>query len=313
VPRLPVLTRSSRVAVLAPASAPPDPRLYEAGLEALRQRGLTVEAPETIRPLGYLAGPDDVRLEQLNSLLGREDVDAIFCARGGYGILRILPEVDFEAAAAHPKALVGYSDITALQLALLAKAGLPSIAGPMVAPDWSQMDDFSEESFWRVAGGEAPIEVRNPGGLPLGTIREGAAEGRLIGGNLTMITALLGTPYLPDLDGAILFVEEVGEAPYRIDRDLARLQLAGVLDQLSGMIFRAFTDCQPLPDRPTLALREVVSHYAARIAGPVAAGLTFGHLRPKVSLPIGVSARLAAEERRALLTLTEPVAEPVTA
>lgn len=309
---LPILGPTSRVAVLAPASAPPEPHLYEAGLEALRRRGLAVEAPAAIKPLGYLAGPDDWRLEHLNALLRRDDIDAIFCARGGYGTLRLLPEVDFEAAAAHPKAVIGYSDISALQLALLAKAGLPSIAGPMVAPDWSRMDDFTEASFWRVAAGEAPIEVLNPGGAPLGTLREGAAEGPLIGGNLTMITALLGTPYLPDLSGAILFVEEVGEAPYRVDRELAKLHLAGVLERLAGMVFCAFTDCQPLPDRPTLALREVVNHYAAKVGGPVAAGLTFGHLRPKVSLPIGALARLVAEERRAMLTVTESIAEPVT-
>lgn len=307
MPLPPPLLRDGSVAVVAPASAPPDPDAYRAGLAALRERGLHVEAPETIRPFGYLAGPDAVRLEALNAALARPDLDAIFCARGGYGVLRLLPDVDYDAAAAHPKLLIGYSDITALQLALYARAGVPSLSGPMVAPDWPHMDDEQEAWFWALAGGEAPFTVSNPGGALTGGLQEGSAEGVLLGGNLTMLCALLSTPYMPDLDGALLFVEEVGEAPYRVDRLFAQLRLAGVLDRIGGLILGAFTGSDPQPGRPSLPLREVIRHYAGLVNGPVAAGLVYGHLRPKAILPIGVRARLTVDEPGATLTVLDPL------
>ncbi len=314
MPKPPPLRRDGTVAVAAPSSAPPDPARYRAGLDALRARGLAVEAPGAIRPHGYLAGPDGLRVEGLNDLLRRDDLDAIFCARGGYGVLRLLPHLDYEAARAHPKLIVGYSDITALQLALWAKAGVPSLSAAMVAPDWSRMDGWSEDAFWKLAGGEAPVEIVGPGEKPLVGVRAGEAEGGLLGGNLTMVCALLGTPYLPDLDGAILFLEEVGEAPYRVDRLLAQLDLAGVLGRLGGLVYGAFTGAAPPKNRPSLSLREVAEHYANRVGadrggGPVAGGLVYGHLRPKAALPVGVRARLAVEGDRATLTITEPLTE----
>jgi len=307
VPHPRVVHPTSRVTVIAPASAPPDPAAYTEGLQALRNRGFQVEAPETVAPMGYLAGPDDHRLDALNAALRRDDIDAIFCARGGYGTLRLLPHIDFEAAAQNPKLLVGYSDITALQLALFAQAGLPSLAGPMVAPDWSRMDPYSESSFWSLVDGSAPVEILNPYDEPWWTLRKGQAEGLLLGGNLTMITCLLGSPYLPDLDGAILFLEEIGESAYRIDRLLAQLQLAGVLERIGGLIFGAFTDSAAAPGRPTLHVQEVIRYYANFVDGPVAAGAVFGHLRPKASLPIGIKAHLDGRDHASFLTIVEPL------
>jgi muramoyltetrapeptide carboxypeptidase len=307
VPHPPKLTRDGRVAVFAPASAPPDPRRYRDGLAALRQRGLHVAAPDHVPATGYLAGPDDLRLDRLNELFRRDDIDAIICARGGYGTLRLLDGLDYDAIAARPKLIVGYSDITALQLALLAQCGLPSLSGAMVAPDWSRMDDFSESSFWTLAGGGAPVAITNPRGAPLLSIRRGDVSGPLIGGNLTMVAALLGSDFLPDLTGAILYVEEVGEAPYRIDRLFAQLALAGVLEEIGGLVLGAFTDCNPEPGRPSLALKEIIHHYAAMVDGPVVGGLVYGHLRPKPSLPVGVQAHLEAAFSEATLTVTEPL------
>lgn len=310
VPHLPLLERNGRVAIIAPASAPPDPARYTEGLEALRKRGLEVEATDPVRAYGYLAGPDEYRLDQLNDLLRRDDVDAILCARGGYGTLRLLPDIDYSAAAANPKLLVGYSDVTALQLALLARAGLPSLSGPMVAPDWSRMDPYTEGLFWSLAGGEAPVPINNPGDDPLWTLKQGEVEGMLVGGNLTMIASLLGTPYLPDLTGALLFVEEVGESPYRVDRLFAQLRLAGVLDQIGGLILGAFTGVRSEAGRPTLHLQEVIRHYASMVNGPVAGGLAYGHMRPKASLPVGVRAQLKTNSHAAFLTVTEPLTAP---
>jgi muramoyltetrapeptide carboxypeptidase len=312
VPGARPLRRTSTVAVAAPASAPLDDARYRAGLDALRARGLRVETPRpALAPHGFLAGPDADRLGELNTLLRRDDLDAIFCVRGGYGVLRLLPDLDYEAARAHPKLVVGYSDITALHLALYAKAGLPSLSGPMVAPDWPDLDAESEAQFWRLAEGDAPVDIVGPSGEMLVGMRPGRAEGVLLGGNLTMIAALLGTPYLPDLDGAILFLEEVGESPYRIDRLFAQLKLAGVLPKLGGLVLGAFTGADPPPNRPSLSLDAVLDDYTRDLPYPVARGLVYGHMRTKSTLPVGVRARLAVEGDVAVLTVLDPVAATI--
>lgn len=308
MPLAPVLRRTSTVAVAAPASAPLDDARYRTGLAALRARGLRVETPrETFAEHGFLAGPDADRLGEFNALLRRDDLDAIFCVRGGYGTLRLLPALDYAAARALPKLVVGYSDITALHFALFAKAGLSGLSGPMIAPDWPDLDAASEAQFWRLAGGDAPVEIVGPGGEALQSVRSGRAEGVLLGGNLTMIAALIGTPFLPDLDGAILFLEEVGEPPYKIDRLFAQLRLAGVLENLGGLVLGAFTGAEPPPNRPSLSLNAVLDHYTSALPYPVARGLVYGHMPTKSTLPVGVRARLEVEGDAAALTVLDPV------
>lgn len=304
------LTTASRVAVAAPASAALAARDAEAGVTALRAQGLHVEAAYALGPpFGYLAGSDAARADALNALLRRDDLDAIVCLRGGYGLLRILDRIDYEAARAHPKLVVGYSDITALHLALYAEAGLPSVSGPMAAPDWGPgLDAETAADFWRVAGGASGYAVRGPGGETLAPLRDGEAEGVLLGGNLALTAALVGTPYLPDLTGAILFVEDVGEPPYRIDGLLARLRLAGVIGRLGGLVFGMFTGAEVPAGRPTLSVEDVLAHYAPFVDGPVATGLVYGHVRRKSTLPVGVRARLAVGDGAAELTVLDPVA-----
>ncbi len=295
----------------APASAALDAAVAHAGIAAMRARGLRVEPGRSFgQPDGYLSGPDDERADELNDLLGRDDLGAIVCLRGGYGVLRLLDLIDYDAAREARPLVVGYSDVTALHLALLAKSGLTGLSGPMVAPDWPTLDAETEALFWRLAGGETDVEIAGPGDdRPFG-LRSGDATGTLVGGNLSLVCALIGTPYLPDLTGAILVVEDTGEAPYRIDGLLARLKLAGHLERLGGLVFGLFTGADPLPDRPSLALDEVLDHYAAFVDGPVAAGLTYGHVRRKVTLPIGVQARLTVDGPAARLVTTTPVTEP---
>ena len=305
------LRPDGRVAVVAPASAALDPADAEAGVEALRQRGLRVEALHDVDggPAAYLAGTDDARAAALNAALRRDDLDALVCLRGGYGLLRILDRVDYAAARAHPKLVVGYSDVTALHLALWKEAGLRGVSGPMAASDWGPgLDAETEDDFWRVVGGDADYDVRGPGGEALATLKEGEAEGVLLGGNLALTAALVGTPYLPDLDGAVLFVEDVGEAPYRIDGLLARLRLAGVLERLGGLVFGMFTGADVPPDRPSFTVDEVLAHYAQFVNGPVATGLVYGHVRRKSTVPVGVRARLTAGASGAALRVLEPVA-----
>ncbi|MGI9174922.1 MAG: S66 peptidase family protein, partial [Rhodothermales bacterium] len=292
-----------------PASAPLSPDHLERGIAHLERLGYRVEAGRPgSEPQGYLAASDDVRLRLLNEALRRPDVKAIFCVRGGYGTLRLLPEIDYAAARRYPKLVIGYSDVTALHLALYAKAGLPGLSGPMVAVDWGAMEAASERLFWELMDGATPQPLLGPGGETLQPVRPGIAEGVLLGGNLTLLTRLIGTPYLPDLSGALLFIEEVGEAPYRIDGLLAHLKLAGILDRLGGLIFGGFTEADPASGRPSLSLDDVIDHYTRDLSCPVAKGLVYGHFPVKNTLPIGVQARLEVDVRTAALSILEPVA-----
>ncbi|MFB3132342.1 MAG: LD-carboxypeptidase, partial [Rhodothermales bacterium] len=233
------------VAVVAPASPPKKPGQLESGVARLEALGYRVElGRESLTPRGYLAGPDAERLDEFNRYLRRDDVKALFCVRGGYGTMRLLPHLDYEAARRHPKLLVGYSDITALHLALYHKARWRGLSGPLVV-EWGEIDEATVRPFQALVRGETPQPLLGPNGEALKPMRPGAAEGVLLGGNLTMIVRLLGTPYLPPLDGALLFLEDVGEQPYRIDALLAQLKLAGLLDRLGGLIRGAFTAWQP--------------------------------------------------------------------
>ncbi|MEM6782157.1 MAG: LD-carboxypeptidase [Bacteroidota bacterium] len=312
MPLPPPLRPDSRIALVAPASPPRSPDHLEAGVAALEARGLTVEVPH-LAPTGYLAASDEERAAALNALLARDDLDALVCVRGGYGVLRLLDRLDYAVARRHPKLIVGYSDITALHLALFAHAGLPGLSGPMAAPDWPRLAESdagraAEAQFWALAGGTVPVDIVGPGSEPLVPMQPGDTTGTLLGGNLSLVAALLGTPYLPDLTGAILFVEDIGEAPYRIDGLLARLRLAGLLDQLGGLVFGAFTSTTPPSGQPaSFTVDEVLEHYAASLAIPVARGLVYGHFPVKSTLPVGVRARLTVTGTTASLTVLDPV------
>ncbi|MDX1440651.1 MAG: LD-carboxypeptidase [Rubricoccaceae bacterium] len=297
----------------APSSAAREPAHAREGLESLNARGFDVVTSRELDgpPVGYLSDSDEVRAEELNDFLRRDDIDAIFCLRGGYGAHRILEVIDYDAARQHPKLLVGYSDITALQLALLTKSGVPSISGPMVAPDWPRINHDTEDLFWKIAGGKAPVELQLPESEPLSVIKKGATEGMLIGGNLTILCSLLGTPYLPDFSGAILFLEDVGEPPYKIDRMLAQLKLAGILEQLGGLVLGAFTCVEPTPPLPTLSIDEVLHHYAGFVNGPVVGGFAYGHFPNKCTVPIGVQASLETHNETATLVVTEAITRHV--
>jgi muramoyltetrapeptide carboxypeptidase len=297
-----------RVGVIAPASAPLDPAQLAAGLAQLRAAGF---AAETVRqdfaPHGYLCGTDAERLDELNRMLRRTDLDVLVSVRGGYGTLRLLPGIDYAAARRHRKLLVGYSDITALQLALYAKAGWRSLSGPMVSVEWPDPDRRSHELFLDLLRGGRPDPLSGPRGEALRPMRAGEAEGVLLGGNLALVTRLIGTPYLPSLEGAILFLEEVGEAPYRIDGMFAQLKLAGILERLGGLVLGAFTDGDPPLDRPSLTLEQVLEDYLGEAPYPVAQGLVYGHIPVKNAVPIGVRARLRVTDGGAALSILEPV------
>lgn len=303
----PFIPAQATVAVIAPASPPNDLAALEAGFAYLKSLGMRIETTRSILPASsYLCGPDGERAAELNYFLARPDIDAIICARGGYGSMRILPMIDYDAARRHPKLLIGYSDITALQLALYEKAGIPSLSGPMVGVEWAQLDTDSEQLFWDLVSGATPAPLLSPGGESLTPLLAGQAEGVLLGGNLSVLTRLIGTPFLPNLKGALLFIEDINEAPYRIDAMLAQMKLAGLWDTLGGLIIGQFTE-QDSPTSTSEEIFDVFRDYCNDVSFPVAKGLAYGHIQIKNAMPIGVKARLETTATQATLSILTPL------
>ncbi len=267
--------------------------------------------PNTGKAYGYLAGRDDERIGDLNAALGSADVDAVWCIRGGNGMNRIVQRVDFAAFARSPKPVIGFSDISVLLLALWQRTGVVTFHGPIAR---TPMPNFQRWHFDRIltavsAAGRLgrpapPSDVLVPESGRIITISPGTARGPLVGGNLTLVQALVGTPYFPSLDGAILFLEDVGEAVYRIDRMLAHLKLAGKLDKVAGVMLGRFTELSRGGDGGALGLDEVLQTHLGDLGVPVAAGFPFGHIDDQWTLPVGIPAELDATAGE--LTILEP-------
>jgi muramoyltetrapeptide carboxypeptidase len=291
------------VGLIQPAYPLEDPFDIRFVQEAIRAMGLVPKLGQSVgQRFGYLAGEDKARAADVNAMFADDGVKAVFAVRGGWGCARILPHLDWKTIAANPKLLIGYSDITALHMAIAARAGFATIHGPGAASDWGAK---SWDSFRALAFEGAMPTYRNPviaeDRLALRewrtrAIRGGRASGRLLGGNLTVLTALLGSPYLPDFSGAILFLEDVDEAEYRVDRMLTSLSLAGVLSKVSGIVFGQCTDCKAKGGAyGGFTLSQVLEQHLAPLGVPVFEGAFFGHIRDQFSLPQGVRAEIDAD------------------
>lgn len=298
----PRLRKGSIIGLVAPASTPLTEEKIEKGAIYLEQLGYYVKFGEHIRTIhGYLAGTDEERAADFNTMVCDKDVKAIFAIRGGYGTPRILPLIDYRSLKQNPKIVVGYSDITALQLAIFRKIGLVTFSGPMTGTDmWKDIDPYTEEHFWQLITSTKKIGVlKNPMNEPLKILKHGKARGRLLGGNLSMIACLMGTSFLPKLNGEILFLEDVEEAPYRVDRMLMQLLNAGVLNRLAGLVFGKFTDCNPSnPSEPHLSIDQVQGEYAEKSKCPVVANFQYGHIPSKLTVPMGLQAMLDSKRNR---------------
>jgi len=250
---------------------------------------------------GYFAGADADRVADLNRALRDDEIDAIWCLRGGYGTMRILDAVDYDAAARRPKPVIGYSDITALHAALGRRCGMVMYHGPTARAQLSAYSRASLECAL-VAGGEscgiAP-DAR--------VLRGGIAEGRLAGGNLALLSALMGTPFAPRLDGAILVLEDIDEAVYRVDRMMRQLLLAGALDGVRGIVFGACTNCPEASDDGSRRLDDVIGEIADTLGVPAVAGVPIGHVDDQWTIPIG--ARAALDAGAGELELLDPAVE----
>lgn len=293
---IPPLRPGATLAVIAPAGPPKPGRL--APVEGwLRERGYVPRLLPSCfgtPPLDFLAAPDAVRLADLHAAFADPTVDAVLALRGGSGCIRLLDGIALGQLAASRKLLIGYSDLTVLH-ALRMNAGIPSLHAPMPASDWGLpgAEADTDALFERLASGWRAGDVvgqAEPHPLSQG----GIARGSLIGGNLAMFCALLGTPFMPVVDGALLFVEDISEEPYRVDRMLSQLRLAGVLDRIAGLLVGSFSGAES-PDA-------VLADHLPRLRCPVLAGWPSGHGQPNRPLPLGVRAEMdVATGRLALI------------
>jgi muramoyltetrapeptide carboxypeptidase len=280
------------VAVVSPASTPQQEKV-DRGLQALRDLGFAPQAAEHILTRGphYFAGTPEMRLNDLHHAFADESLRAIFCSRGGYGSNYLLDEMDLDLIAESPKPLFGYSDLTAPQLYLLDEIHLPVFHGPMLSADLSRPDGVHLASLQAALSGQLYAVGATEG---LCTLRPGRARGTLYGGCLSILTAMLGTPYEPQTEDKLLFLEDTGAKPYQIDRMLWQLQQAGKLEGVRGIIFGEMLDCASPGASPKL-LEEVILRVLEDFEGPVAIGLRSGHVsRANVTLTFGVEAELRA-------------------
>ncbi len=291
------------VAVVSPASTP-QPDRVELGLEALRALGYAPQPADHILTRGplYFAGTPEMRLRDLHHAFADDEVRAIFATRGGYGSNHLLDALDLDLIAESAKPFLGYSDLTALQLWLLDQVQLPAFHGPMVAADFAREDGVHLPSLQAALGGQT-YSVGAPEGLR--TLHPGRARGTLYGGCLSMLVALLGTPYEPQTEGKLLFLEDVNARPYQIDRMLWQLAQAGKFDGVRGIVFGEMLDCVS-PGAPLELLDEVILLVFDQFQGPIAIGLRSGHVsRSNVTLTFGVEAELHAASE-ANLDLLQP-------
>lgn len=309
------LAPGQTIGMVAPSAAPNEPERIRFAIDTIESLGFKVKPGAHLYDReGYLAGSDAARADDLNAMFADDDVDAIWCVRGGYGASRILPALDYALMQRKPKALIGYSDITALHVAIHRHAGLVTFHGPVA---FRAFTPYSLGELKRVLWtGETPVRLGGPPPFEraegrvdwenrVATLVPGTARGRLIGGNLCLMSHLCGTPYFPDLRGAILFLEDVEEAYYRIDRMLTQLWLSGALAGVAGVAFGKFTNCNSSPfflqNRP---LDDILAERCRALGVPAVSGIMVGHIEDQTTLPVGCLAELDADA--GTLTLLEP-------
>ena len=289
-PRLQV---GDTVALISPAS-PVDAEDVEFAKQVLSKFGLKAKlGKHVLDQYGYLAGRDRDRAADVNAMFGDRSVRALLTMRGGWGCNRILPLLDYQLIRQNPKITIGFSDITALLLGIYARSGVITFHGPVGISSWNP---FSTSYAQRILFQGQSATLRNPRQISVETIVSGKARGRLLGGNLSVIASMVGSDYLPDWSQAILFVEEVGEDVYRIDRMLTQLKLAGILDQLAGFIFTQCIDCTAEDDEdPSLTLPQVFQDIIKPLGIPAWYGSAIGHLRDNFTVPIGLEVEIDAD------------------
>lgn len=297
--RPPALRKNATIGIVSPSSPQRDVTRLHRGIAYLEGLGYRIKLGKHVldRHAGYLAGTDRDRAADLQRMFLDPTVDAIFCSRGGYGCARLLPLLDYSAIRRNPKIFVGFSDITALQLALWSRAKLVTFSGAMPSVDMADgFDAHAEEQFWRVLTSRKPLgKLKQP--WPIQTVQQGVVEGRLLGGNLSVLTSILGTEYMPSLYGSVTVLEDVGEATYRIDRMLMHLTLATRRKRPAAVLYGAWSqDSRNQGTTPHRDVSEVLQERTDLARGPIMKDFMYGHEAKKFTIPLGVLARVNSKQ-----------------
>ena len=296
------MPRKVSICVVAPSGVVTDDGGFDRMKDFFRSRDINVIVPDAVHAShGRFAGDDETRIAALHDAFKREDIDIVLAARGGYGLSRLLNKIDYDLLADSGKILIGHSDITALSLALLAKKSCISFAGPHAIGDFGNPtpSEFTTGHFFRVlhsAQTEVVVDAPNPYNFE--------TTGTLWGSNLSLVAALVGTPYLPNITDGILFLEDINEAPYRVERTLYQLFHAGILQRQRAILLGDFR-CDNSNSANGYELQNVVAHFRERLDVPILTGLPFGHIRDKLTLPIGAACRINATREQYKLTLSQ--------
>ncbi|MFH5833888.1 LD-carboxypeptidase [Halalkalibaculum sp. DA384] len=297
----PRLSKGNTIGLISPGFIIPERDRYGEIQETLQNLGFEIQVGKhALNRHGYFAGKDRERASDLNRMFRDPGIDAIIPFRGGWGSNRILQYIDFDAIGENPKPLIGFSDITTLLLSIYAKTGLVTFHGPVGKSEWT---DFTYRHFRTAVMQCEGFSLQNPAVQPSIPIRTGRAEGPLLGGNLSVLTSMLGSEYLPDFEGAILFLEDVGEDVYRIDRMLTQLKLNGIFDQIGGLVFGQCTNCTP-GNSYSFSLEEILDDHILPLNIPACRGAMIGHIDNMFTLPVGLPATLDAGS--GMITFNEP-------
>ncbi|MBQ4595810.1 MAG: LD-carboxypeptidase [Firmicutes bacterium] len=290
------LKHGDKVAITAPSSPVSDEKL-EMSVESIKFLGLEpVVMPSCHMAHGYLAGPDKQRADDINTAFADDTIKGIFCLRGGYGTTRLLPMLDFEMIKNNPKIFIGYSDISSLHFNVNQKCDLITFHGPMPTTDYRVHEGFTNDSLRTCLFAHEKLKtIGNPEGEEIITLREGFAKGTLVGGNLSLMAGTLGSPYEVDTKGKIFFIEDVDEMPFRLDKMLTALALAGKFRDCEGIILGTFERCEEA-DHPSLSLREIFEEVVLPWGKPTVLNLRAGHIYPQSTLPMGAEVNFEAKD-----------------
>ncbi|MEY8762735.1 MULTISPECIES: S66 peptidase family protein [Clostridium] len=296
------LKKGDTIGIISPSGAL-EPEKIENSLKTLNDLGFNIKEGKHIYDRwGYLAGKDMDRAQDLMDMFMDQEVDMILCTRGGYGTMRILDLIDFNIIGKNPKIFAGFSDITALLNSIFQRCGIITFHSPMCNTDF---DDFTLKSFLNtLMNGHSSLIIENPENIPTNYFNGEYASGKLIGGNLSLICSLLGTPYSIDTTDKILFIEDIGEEPYRIDRMLTQLTLSGDLQKCRGFIIGQFKNCQLPHYERSLTLTEILEDRILSLKKPTLSNFQSGHSYPRITLPIGTNVEVDFKEGK--INLLEP-------
>jgi muramoyltetrapeptide carboxypeptidase len=290
----PRIKEGSTIGIVAPAS-PYYGNMLEKCIETFETFGFNVVVGETVYDKqGYLAGNDNKRAQDLNGFFKDKYIDGIICLRGGYGSLRLLDKIDYNAIKHNPKVFIGYSDITALHISINKLCNMVTFHGPVITNFTEDMDNYTKSSFLQAvtSATAAGILTSSDNSNELHILSPGEARGEIIGGNLTIITATLGTPYEIETTGKILFLEDVGEYPYRIDRMLTQLILCNKLQKCAGIVLGQWTGCEPKHPEESLSLFEVFEDRLQPLGIPILYNLAAGHGKTKMTIPLNTKTKI---------------------